>query len=128
MATWELTPKNPDTITRLAASELAWQFAGRTFGDVFMGCCIISWRGWRPMISIDDSRPVSFPQQPFWVMDLQNPLLGLGPITFADTDWMAFNGVYVRNIPDATVQTDFTVTQWTGPTALGGTGQGTGGS
>lgn len=128
MATWELIPNNRDQITQFAHPELAWQFAGRVFGDVFMGCTIVSWRGWRPNISIDDSRPVDFPQQPYWMMDLQNAPLNLGPIRFYDTDWIVFNGVYVRNVPDAEVQANYTISQWTGPTALGGTGTSTGGS
>lgn len=119
MTTHLLVPKDVDPVTILQTSMLGWNFSGQTFQDVYQGFIIVSWRGWRPTLTINDAQPVKFPTPPFFQVEFKRP--GFDTITVYDTDWFGFDGHSLRRLTLADTDS-YDISQWNGPAALGGTG------
>jgi hypothetical protein len=106
MATWILTPNEPDPITGLLPSVLGWKFTGATVPDVFEGANTVWLAGWMPQIHPVDASG-EFP--PLWQVDFVKG--GAATVVCLDTQWFTFDGQHVGVLDDATVQAKYTVTQ-----------------
>jgi hypothetical protein len=106
MATWILTPNNPDPLTGLVEPVEGWHFTGTTVGDVFEGANTVFRAGWLPML-----HPVQPATQfpPLWQVDFIKG--GMATVTCLDTQWFTFDGKHVEVLAETDVSTNYTVTQ-----------------
>jgi hypothetical protein len=108
MATWILTPKNPDPLTGFTNPVLGWQFTVASIADVYTGCNLVFEGGWSPQMGPLGSALTNTSKPPLWQLVLSK---GVDQVVINDTDYFVFDGVNVWDIPQATVEADYTVTQ-----------------
>lgn len=113
MTTSILTPNTPNALTGFANPVLGWLFTAATALDTFEGCNIVFAAGWVAQLGPLSNSP---PTAPIWEITfskhvaLANGVDSLVNVLVNDTDYFAFDGQNVWNIPQATVSSDYTVT------------------
>lgn len=113
MTTSILTPKAPNSLTGFANPVLGWQFTAATALDTFEGCNVVFAAGWVAQLGPLSNSP---PDAPLWQIifikhvALANGVDSVVNVIINDTDYFAFDGLNVWGIPQATVQSDYTVT------------------